>query len=206
MYGQTLVTKFLVASVSANVINLGLIATADAAALISVDTDPLTPGIQSSLNVDLGDTFTVEVIISDDAIAPTPTIFNAVILEAFFNDAGAVLGLGPTGAIAGSLAGTTAFTFDAISTTLVTPGASLTQGASTLGGGFTSGSGAVGLLGVPFFTVGAVSQSIFSLDFTALYPGTSTILAGGTSPFGVTPLALTGSLPFQNHQLLWGQH
>ena len=54
---------------------------------ISVDMDPTTAGIQNTLNVQVGDTFTVDVLISDDGVAPSPVIFDAVILEAYFNDA-----------------------------------------------------------------------------------------------------------------------
>ena len=42
---------------------------------ISVDMDPTTGGIQNTLNVQVGDTFTVDVLIADDGTAPSPIIF-----------------------------------------------------------------------------------------------------------------------------------
>lgn len=196
MDSQTLVTKLLLAVVGASAINLVTLAAVEAAAIISVDTNPLMPGIQSSLTVDPGDTFTVDILISDDGTSPTPTVFDTVILETFFNSAGAVLGLGTSGPIAGTLAGIPG-TLDLFGGFVPTaPGTPLGTGPSFPAPPFSSGSGTVGLLGSLAIAPGPAT-SIFSIDFTALVPGTSTILAAGSPPgspalaFGGLPIAVT---------------
>ena len=172
---------------------------AAAAPVIAVDMDPITPGIDSTLTVLPGDVFTVDVVIFDDGTGPTTT-FDTVILEVFFNDAGTVLGLGPTGPLGGTLASNSLFTLDVFGGGFSATGASLGVGPS--GAPFLSfadGSGAIGLADFLTFTVGTTPTTIFSLDFTALAVGTSGILAAGTPP-GSPELALSGSPIFATLQ------
>ncbi len=169
------------------------VTTAAALPIISIDLDGGpggTAGIQSTLTVDPGSSFTIDVVIADAAIVPA--FFDTVILEPFFNDAGAVLSPGPTLATWGAFAGGSLDLFGGFVPAV--PGALAGVGPSGApAGGFASGSGAVGLLG--FFVAPAVPTVIFSIDFTALASGTSTILAAG-SPFGSPELALGGGPVF----------
>ena len=113
----------------------------------AVDLDPLTPGIQSSLTVAPGTTFTVDVVLDDLGLGAA-TSFDLVLLDALFNDAGLVLGLTPaTTPIAGALAALPG-TADAASAVpiLVAPGSPLAVGPSlALAPPFTSSLGGVGL-------------------------------------------------------------
>lgn len=159
---------------------------AKAVGVISVDLDPSTAGIQSALTVSPGETFTIDLILEDDGTPLSPVVFETFFLENYFNDAGVVLGLGPTGPLAGSIASTPG-TFDSMFAP-VSPGSSI----GTVAGGpppmsFTAGTGAVFLGNSPVippgtgFTVSPGSPvSLFSLDFVALAAGTSTILPGNT--------------------------
>ena len=166
---------------------------ASAAPIISVDMDPGTSGIQTTLMVGIGDIFTVDVLIEDDGAWVTPTVFDTIILEAFFNDAGIVLGSGPTGPIAGTLAATTG-TLDLYGgLTSIDLDDSITTGTSYPEAPFASGSGALGLYNPAAFTISPGSPiSVFSIDFTALTPGSSTISATGTPPSSAA-LAFAGS-------------
>lgn len=166
--------------------------------IISVDLDPATAGIQSVLSVDVGTTFTIDVMITEDGLTPTPTIFDTVILDLSFNDAGVVLGAGPTGAIAGSLAGAP-LTFDVFGGFIPTmTGNPLGSVPAAPLSGYSNSGGAISLLNFALFTVvPGTEQSIFSFDFTALGVGTSSILAAGT-PEGSPELALFGVPIFAN--------
>ena len=169
--------------------------TASAAPIISVDVDPLTAGIQSTLTVAPSTMFTVDILISDDGAPLSPTVFDTVILEVSFNDSGAILAPGPTGPVAGALAGNSASTASVFGPAgSPVPGATvLTAGPSAPQPGFASGSGAIGFLDPLTFTVvPGTPMTIFSIDLTAgLGPGSSTILAAGTPP-GSPELALAG--------------
>lgn len=175
----------------------GFASQSNAAPVISVDLDLGTAGIQSTRTVGLGTTFTVGVLLSDDGVgAPTPVGFDTVVLETLFNDSGAVLALGPTGPVAGALAGLTGTSFDFFGGFVpVAPGGSLGVGLSFAGAfpAFASGSGVTGMLGVPTYSVGpGPAVSIFTIDFTAVAKGTSSVLALGSPP-GSPELALTGA-------------
>ena len=74
-------TRTWVSSLGAALVLLLSLPTASATPIISVDTDPGTPGIQSTLTVGLGTTFTVRVVIRDDGTPTTPTVFDNVILH-----------------------------------------------------------------------------------------------------------------------------
>lgn len=160
-----------------------------AAPIIFVDMNPGAAGIQSSLSVLPGVTFTVDVVIEAHL---SPATFDTVLLEVLFNDSGAILGTGPIGPVAGSLA-STAGTFDVFGGFVPTaPGALLGVNSSFPAPGFASGSGAVGLANPFTFTVSpGLPETIFSIDFTALRVGTSTLFAAG-SPLGAPELARAG--------------
>jgi len=167
-----------------------------ASPIISVDLDPSTPGIQSTLSVTTGATFTVEVLIADDGLVVSPATFDTLLIESFYNHAGAVLGAGPIGATwLPTLAINSPFTFDFF--TLLAP--SLIPGGAgvfgpTVAAGFGAGSGAIGLVELmSLFSISpGLPTAIFSLDFTALMAGTSDVLASG-SPFGIGATAFMGA-------------
>lgn len=166
-----------------------------AAPVVAVDMDPSVMGIQSTLSVPLGTTFTVGIVAWDDGVPPTPILADSVILETFFNDAGVVLIPGPTGPLAGGLAGSgTAMDFFGFVPTV--PGAPLTVGPPSVAVPplFTAGTGAVGLLDPFPFMLGLAPSpagSVYSIDFTAVAVGTSDIVAAG-SPLGSPEFALAG--------------
>ncbi|TWU13442.1 hypothetical protein CA54_22770 [Symmachiella macrocystis] len=161
-------------------------AVTNAGAVISVDMDPLTPGIQSSTTVLLGDMFTVDVVISDNGLPQTPTIFDTILFDLAFNDAGAVLGAGPTGYLGGALAGVNPGSIDLFGLPFpqfAATGAPLTAQFAVPPIGFASGGGAVGLFSAPPFVIlPGQTISVLSYDFVALTPGESTVLAVGTPP------------------------
>ena len=172
---------------------------AGAAPIIEVDLDPLTPGTQFTRTVEVGSTFTVDVLILDDGLAPSPFIFDTIILGTSFNDMGAVLGPGPTGFVAGSLASFPASS-DVATAAAVTPGAALLPipGPLPPSPGFASFLGPAGLIYFSPFSasVGVGSPfSVYSVDFTALGLGMSTILAAGSPP-GSPELASAGMAIF----------
>ena len=171
-------------------------AAAAAVPTISVDMDPAVAGIQSGLTVAAGTSFTVEVVIADTGNPPAPTVFDTIILEASFNDAGNVLsGAAPPNPLGWTLAGNSAATLDVFGGGASSaPGAPLGVGPSFPEPGFANGSGAVGLLDPTLFTINsALPTTIFSLDFTASTPGTSAIRAGGV-PTNSPELAQAGVL------------
>lgn len=146
--------------------------------VITVDMDPTMPGVQPTLTVMQSTTFTVDVVVFDDVRMPSPSIFDIVGFELSYNNMGIVLGAGPTGPLAGALAGTP-ITFDLFSVAMVVPGSPLMLVPSSSAPGFASGTGAMGLSNsAPFFSVGPLGPAvaIASIDFTAIAPGTSTLL------------------------------
>jgi len=166
-------------------------------AVVSLDLDPVTPGIQSTASFVVGNVFTVDVVLADDGLPTTPTVFDTVVLELSFNDTGVVLGAGPTGYLGGTLAGAhpgvTLDVFGAPFPQVSATGAPLTAAPSIPAPGFASSSGAAGLFDPLTFLVpaGLPPVSILSFDFVALTPGSSTIAVGGSPP-GSPVLALTG--------------
>ncbi len=157
--------------------------------IISVDMDPGTPGIQSSLTVAPTTAFTVDIVYTGDGVST----FDATIMDIGFNDAGPVLtpgpGLSPGAPTAGAMAGTVpaGFAFDAALFAPVAPGSPLTPLGTPPLPGFAGGIGSVGLITLfpgGFPVVGAgTTFSLFSIDFIASSVGTSTIL----------PMAFLGS-------------
>ena len=178
MSGQTL--KGI--AVAAGLALLALSKPADASPIIEVDVDTGVPGTQFFRTVTVGTTFSVEVRILDIGGPPSPVVFDLISLEVGFNDAGLVLGPGPTGPIAGALAGLGPGTLDLIAIGPIAPGSPLATGASSVVAPL-SGSGEIAML----FPLGVAvapgpGVSVFTLDFTALMPGTSIIFAAGTPP------------------------
>ena len=166
---------------------------ASAVPIITVDMDPGTAGIQNTLTVAPGAVFSVDIVIFDDGSAPTPTIFDTVILDLFFTTADGVLGFGPTGPVAGTLSAAGGLaSFDAFSLAALSPGFSLaTDGAPAPAG--TVGVGAVGYFDpTTYLVAGAATFTILSMDFVALpAAGSSTIDTAGV--FGGPALALAGA-------------
>lgn len=168
------------------------VVTASAVPVISVDMDPGTAGIQSTLTIAPGDTFGVDIVLTGDGTS----LFDTTIFDVAFNDAGAVLGLSgvPT---AGSLASTgfpgsvvDAFTFAPIS-----PGSSLTTIPGPPEPGFASNTGSFGMFSFALFG-GPIALGteidIAHLSFTATpLVGSSTIGVFG-SPSGSPLLAFFG--------------
>jgi hypothetical protein len=159
--------------------------------IISVDLDPSVMGIQSSRTVDLGATFTAQIVIFDDGLTP-PTLFDTLLLETYYNDAGAILGAGPTGPTWLPSALISPFALDFF--TGLFP--SFASGAAGVGPSilfppFGAGSGALSLLDLIGTTlVPSTPIPLLTLDFTALSLGTSTILAAGQ--FGLPAMAAGG--------------
>ena len=176
-------------SVAAAIVMCGSVASA--APVISVDMDPGTAGIQPTLlNVPQGATFTVDVVVSDDGMPTTPSVFNLFLVELSYNNTGATLSPGPTGPLAGSLANTVALAVDVIGGAMpVVTGGALTAGASNPPAPFAAGSGALSIAGNPNFSISpGVPQTLFSLDFVAAAPGMSALGASGwISPPGMGP-------------------
>lgn len=182
-------------AVAAMLALFGLSRPAGAAPIIEVDLDPGTPGTQFTRTVTVGTTFTVDILLLDDGSPVTPVMFDTVIVETSFNNAGVVLGPGPTGPVAGGLAGVgpAGDVFGALAP--VAPGSPLTAGPSFPLATFLSGSGAIGMLFLPPVAVApGPPVSIYSFDFVALAPGTSTVFAAGSPP-GSPELALFGAGP-----------
>ena len=162
------------------VIGVGLLLSMRVMALpiIAIDLDPGTAGIQSSLTVSQGQNFQVDVILSPDI----PLVFDAVLFDLAFNNAGAVLALtaGPT---AGGLAdaGNLGASSDALTFAAVNSGSALATGVSgALPGGYAASIGETGYLSLgAAFGAGAIiaDQVVLSLDFTALGLGASSITA-----------------------------
>ena len=157
--------------------------------LISVDLDPATPGIQSTLTVDAGTSFTLDIVLTGDGSGVDTAVFDTI-----FNDIGAVLGLsGGSGAPTTGSAATLGFgAFDHYGGVQVGPGAPLATGPDfTLPPGFAAQSGAHGL---NIFGAPAISGefSLFSLTFDALIPGSSDIAPSA----GAGLLAGEGGLGF----------
>jgi len=171
--------------------------TLQAIPILSIDLDRATAGIQSTLAVQPGAPFTIDVVYTGDGVAT----FDTVILDVAFNDAGSILALGagltPGAPTAGTLAGTAPLlALDVFGGAPVAPGGALTPDFIPIAPGFSGGMGGVGLLsaGLPFPTVGAgTSIDMFSLTFSAAASGTSTISALGFPPGAGLELALAGS-------------
>jgi hypothetical protein len=111
--------------------------------ILSIDMDPLTPGIQQSVGGNLGDTLSVDVVYTGDGVSA----FDTLRVDLAFNSGGTVLA--PVGSpVAGALAGL-APTQDLFGGILVAPGDALaTDGFPvTTADDYTAGSGYAGGIG-----------------------------------------------------------
>ena len=159
---------------------------------IAVDLDPTAAGIQTTLSVAVGSSFTIDVVVTGDGV----TAFDTFAFDGVFNDLGAVLGLaGGTGSpTAGAIAGTCPiFCRDIFAGPVVVSGA-LTSFPAPIPVPFTAQSGLLGILSFdpPFSTIAAgTTIDLFGLTLDALIPGMSTVLpsTGG----GLGGLALGGT-------------
>ena len=164
---------------------LGLSGHAATAAVIAVDTDPGTIGIQNARSVNQGDNFTIDVVL-DTTGDLGPTVFDTTSLGISFNDAGAILS--SLGASAGALAaapfvsGIPGLPLDNFGVATVTPGDALTPSAIPVApeAGFADTTGLFGLFDTPFTVPNGVVTTLFSFEFSADAAGTSTLLASNT--------------------------
>ncbi len=169
---------------------------------ISVDLDPLTAGIQNTLTVTSGSTFTVDVVYTGN----NTSAFDTFAFSVDFNDLGAVLGLtggtgSPTaGSIASPVLNCPILCLDVFSGAPVGPGSPLTPSGVPfpITPGFTASSDGVGMLSTVLpFTGGPLSAfttiDLFSVTLDPLIAGTSTVVAGiGNIPPPLGGLALAG--------------
>ncbi len=178
---------------------LGGVPTASAIPVISIDLDPVTPGIQSTLSVPAGASFMIDVVFTGDGV----TMFDTFAFDTVFNDLGAVLGLtGGTGSpTAGSIAATAPIAaLDVFSGGGVVPGSALTPSGVPfpIPAPFTAGSDGLGMLSiiVPFggVPIGAgVTTDLFSVTLDSLAVGMSGVLpSAGVIPPPLGGLALAG--------------
>lgn len=165
--------------------------------VVSVDLDPLLPGIQSVASVDQGDTFVIDLVLT----VPVTTPMDTFVFELAFNSSPGTLGLsgGNGSPTAGGMVGpppagiapfgafdSNAF-FSPGAPLLLSPGAPMTAAVfmAALPSGYTSQSGTYGILvnGAPSVDPG--EYSMFSLTFEALTPGNSSVLPiPGSDPSG----------------------
>ena len=166
--------------------------------LLSIDTQPGALGTQTSRTVNLGSTFTVDVLFSGDGSTTAP--FDALTLATYFNDSGAVLGQSGS-PVAGELADRSALVVDSFSTAVlptVTSGDALSSSAAGPLSGFSDDTGLLGLASFAgAFSLNTSSETVqvLSMDFTASALGTSTLTLASILPGG-TPdatLALSGT-------------
>lgn len=178
-------SKLWAASLAMALLLLVSIPSASAALLVSIDMDPTTPGIQSTLTVVEGTNFDVDVVLTSDG-----SPFDTAILQIDFNDAGSTLGLvgGPT---AGSIVATSPLVIDAFTGLPVLSGAPLSTLPAPPSVGFTETTGATGVVSLlgPFFLAPLSVTDLFGQSFNALALGTSSLIAntgllGGLAGFG----------------------
>ena len=178
--------------------------TANAVLIFSVDLDPNTAGIQDMLTVTEGDVFTVDFTVTGDGVS----FFEEFVFDILYNDAGAVLGSGPTGPRAGSIASIAHApngARDVFSGNPVSPGSPLSFSLFPPlppPPGFANQSGQVGIFtfplfqsairtvpGLPLTLILGETVDLFSLDFVASAVGTSTITGQRNPPiFGLFPV------------------
>lgn len=164
---------------------LGLSGHAATAAVIAVDTDPATIGIQNARSVDQGDNFTIDVVLDTTGDAG-PIVFDTTSLGISFNDAGAILS--SLGASAGAVAaapfvsGIPGLPLDLFGVATASPGSALTESAVPVApaAGFAATSGLFGLFDTPFTVPNGAVTTLFSFEFSADAVGMSTLLASNT--------------------------
>ncbi|MBL4667233.1 MAG: hypothetical protein JKY04_07640 [Sneathiella sp.] len=192
--------KTILAQAMAAVLLIGGGTNASAIPVISVDLDPTTPGIQTTLNVLAGSSFTLDLVLTGDG----SSLFDAFAFAADFNSSGAVLGLtGGTGmATAGTIAGTAPVTaLDIFTAGPAAPGVLLTPSGVPfpVTPGFLTSSDGFGILSIILPFAGPIAAGttidLFSLTLDALTPGTSRVILSAGGVLG--GLAFAGvSVPF----------
>ncbi len=177
---------------------LGLSGHAATAAVILVDADPATIGVQNTRTVNQGANFSVDVVLDTTGVG-ADTVFDTTSLGISFNDAGAILSsLGASaGAVAGApfISGFPGLPADLFGIATVAPGAALTMSVIPPGvpaAGFASTSGLFGLFDSPFTVPADTVTTLFSFAFSADAAGTSTLLASNTDAV-LSELELFGS-------------
>jgi hypothetical protein len=169
------------------------------AAVIAIDLDAATAGIQGTLTVSQGANLSAQVVYIGDGAS----LFDSVAFDVAFNQSGggSVVSLA-SGPAAGLLADQSLFALDIVAGTPTAQGASLGTGNNGAPGGFSDNLGGVGLtsLGSPFSAVpfpttafgNGVATSIVTLNIVASAPG-QTLLDVFGFPGGSPFLALAGS-------------
>ena len=150
---------------------------ASATPVLAIDLNPAAAGIQSTLTVQPGATFSLAVVYAGDGTATFDTFISSI----NFNNNGAVLGL--QGGIGNPKAGALAnqapvAALDIFGGVQVTEGGNLTAGPASLATGFTADSGLLGLNSIndPFPMLAAGSEvAILTLELVASALGTSTL-------------------------------
>ena len=189
--------KTILAQAMAAVLLIGGGTNASAIPVLSVDLDPTMPGIQTTLNVLAGSSFTLDLVLTGDG----SSLFDAFAFAADFNSSGAVLG-GTGMATAGTIAGTAPVAaLDVFTAGPAAPGVLLTPSGVPfpVTPGFMASSDGFGILSIVLSFAGPIPAGttidLFSLTLDALTPGTSRVILspGG----GLGGLAFAGvSVPF----------
>lgn len=154
--------------------------TARAVPTLSIDLDTLTPGVQSSRTVLLGDSVEAGVVLTGDGT----TGFDTLIFDLLFNSGPTIIDVAPGGGpTAGALAATSAFVLDVFGVAPVPllPGSALAPATP----GAIDGLGGVGMtsLVAPFPTVGAgVDVTVALLTFATLGAGQTSLTLGPVIP------------------------
>jgi len=188
---QKFVKTILVQAMAA-VLLIGGGTNASAIPVLSVDLDPTMPGIQTTLNVLAGSSFTLDLVLTGDG----SSLFDAFAFAADFNSSGAVLG-GTGMATAGTIAGTAPVAaLDVFTAGPAAPGVLLTPSGVPfpVTPGFMASSDGFGILSIVLPFAGTTID-LLSLTLDALTPGTSRVILspGG----GLGGLAFAGvSVPF----------
>ena len=184
--------KTILAQAMAAVLLIGGGTNASAIPVLSVDLDPTMPGIQTTLNVLAGSSFTLDLVLTGDG----SSLFDAFAFAADFNSSGAVLG-GTGMATAGTIAGTAPVAaLDVFTAGPAAPGVLLTPSGVPfpVTPGFMASSDGFGILSIVLPFAGTTID-LLSLTLDALTPGTSRVILspGG----GLGGLAFAGvSVPF----------
>jgi len=168
--GET-IKKTILCGVAGALMLFGGATTASAVPTISIDLDPGTAGIQNTLTVAQGASFTFDVVFIGDGT----TLFDAFAMDVGFNDQGAILGLtggtgSPTaGSIADNCIGTCVDLFGGVP---IFAGSTLTTGPFAPPAPFTAQLGTVGIVDDLFqFTISASNGPIPNGDPVGVFGG-----------------------------------
>jgi MYXO-CTERM domain-containing protein len=165
---------------------------------LAIDLDPLAPGVQSAISVPVGLTFPVELVLVGDGVA----VFDEVIVDIGYNDAGLVLASGPGPVVALALS-STSISWDVSVPTVAPPLPPPPAALASLGFvpalPFAASEGGFGYYTDPgSYPVVApgVTVTVAGFSLTAVGVGTSTVaptpaLGVGTLFLGSVPLPTT---------------